>query len=296
MNTLVLRIFLIYFVTICLSCILMGMVQAEVTNPAVVATVNSYKETMPVSNEAPADNGLYLFGIIIAGAIGFLFLFKYFKANIKQIIFAWEVFYIFYSFMLIAYLTMIFLGFNFENTLMVAIPFGMLAAGARVFIVKYSNVYAIVISAVIAVMIAQMMTFESVLLFGALMIVYDIIAVGYTKHMLIIAKEISQYRTAMLVTVTDPGHENDKPGFDSGGDRSKSHRMDLGAGDLFMSSMLVAFSMTVPGMWLWAFGSALFGFVLTIFVLYKLNRPIPALPTIIGTIMLVMVAFTLFSG
>ena len=297
MSQLIFKLFAIYVVTILLSSSLMWMMIEKTDDEVIKVTNQAYDDALPSGPDAPpSSDGIWLFAYVIAGAVVFMVLFRKFKIHLKDIIKYLEIFYIGYCFFMLGFIVMNFIGANMYYTMSIASAMGLFFAIWR-WLGETSNMNAIVISAVIGAIIGGMLIFDSAIVFGVLMIVYDIIAVFWTKHMLTIAKEITQYRTAMVVTVTDPGHENDPPGFSE--QRAKDHiphRMDLGAGDLFMSSLLVSFSLKIPGMFWFTFPAAIVGFVATVALLKILNRPIPALPTIVGCILASMLAFKFLTG
>lgn len=295
MNSLMVKMGAIYVATIVLSVIFTAMMMVVMASPAMEATNQAYRDALP-SAGGPWDNGIVLFGYILGGAIIFLTLFKVFKSNIKDILKALESFYILYCFFMVSFLTLQFLGADDATVIVGSLAFGIAVLIVKLFVIKKSNVYAIIISAMIGAIFGNMLTIESIMIFGFLMVAYDLIAVFVTKHMLTFMNEFSKYDSATMVTVTVDNYDPVKDVLPSGvkKDYSNAKRMDMGSGDLFMGAMLVSFAFPYGNMIYWAYAAAGIGFVLTEYTLMKLNRPIPALPTLTVPIMLAILGYHFF--
>ncbi len=126
------------------------------------------------------------------------------------------------------------------------------------------------------------------LLFVLMLIVYDVVSVFITQHMLDVAKIVIKHELAFTLTASEKGKK-------VGGKKSigkSAFRIDLGTGDLLapilFSVSLYSINSTLPFV---AYISSLIGFWVMIGMLYYLKRPIPALLPIMSTSILITFAF-----
>jgi presenilin-like A22 family membrane protease len=268
------ELFFIYAYTVLFSAMLGAMMLTIMP-----ASIEEIRELSPIGGSAFAD-ALILFAYIVIGAVIFIIINR--LGFIKYAIRAVEVISIFGGFAIAATIIMEYLGAGISYSEIAGYFIGIVIAARKLlFPMERNNMYGMVVSAVIGALFGIMLGLEAILLFGALMVAYDFIAVFLTKHMMEIAKAVITNNVSMVVTVARPGAEAD---FRENKDIEKSKRLDLGTGDLFMASAMVVCAMKYGNMVWFALLFSFIGFLATMEALRILRRPIPALPTIVGSI------------
>jgi presenilin-like A22 family membrane protease len=268
------ELFFIYAYTVLLSASLGAMMMTIAP-----ISITELQQISPTGG-GPIMDALIIFGYIVIGAIAFLVINK--LGLIKYAIRAVEVLSIFMAFAIASSIIMEYIGAGADYAEIAGYFIGIVFAIRRLLSpMERNNMYGMVVSAVLGALFGIMLGMEAVLLFGALMVAYDFVAVFWTKHMLEIAKAVVMNNISMVVTVARPGAEAD---FRENKEIEKSKRLDLGTGDLFMASMMVVCSMKYGNMVWFALAFSFIGFFATMEALRMLRRPIPALPTIVGSI------------
>ncbi|MGC9149977.1 MAG: presenilin family intramembrane aspartyl protease [Candidatus Micrarchaeia archaeon] len=148
-----------------------------------------------------------------------------------------------------------------------------------------NNLATIISTSSVGLLIGLMLDFNSVLIFLTILAIYDFVAVFITKHMVALAKELSQKQTSFAVSseqfipkkkfkeVIVTASTKNPPVVVS--------RLQLGSGDLVapltfgVSSFTLRYSLLQP---LFVFIFATFGLFFTVFILMKYKKPLPALP------------------
>jgi|GEM_PF-3983534 len=277
-----LELFFIYAYTVLFSAMLGAMMLT--TAPIGIEELQGVSPT----GGGPIVDALAIFAYIVIGAIGFIIINR--LGLIKYAMRLVEIVSIFFCFALASAIIMQYAGVGAAFAETAGYFIGAVVSVRRLlFQMERNNVYGIVISAVIGALFGIMLGLEAVLLFGALMVAYDFIAVFMTRHMMEIAKAVIANNISMVVTVARPGAEAD---FSENKEVEKSKRLDLGTGDLFMASMMVVCSMKYGNMLWFALLFAFLGFFATMEALRRLRRPIPALPTIVGSIVVGIALYT----
>jgi presenilin-like A22 family membrane protease len=276
-----LELFLIYAYTVMLSAILGAMIMSM--TPVGMAEL---QQISPTGGGQIVD-AIAIFLYVVFGAVLFIAISK--LGLIKYAMRLVEIMSIFASFAIAGAVISQYIGVAPEAAGMLGLLSGAAVSVRRLlFQMERNNIYGIVVSAVLGALFGTMMGIWAVFLFAALMIVYDFVAVFMTKHMIDIAKAVVVNNIAMVVTVSRPGAEAD---FSENKDLARTKRIDLGTGDLFIAGMMVVCSMKYGSMLYFALPASFLGFALTMELLRRMRRPIPALPTIAGTIMAAMLAY-----
>lgn len=107
---------------------------------------------------------------------------------------------------------------------------------------------------------------------------YDIVSVFFTKHMLILAKEVSRFDTSMVLSYGKPSllkkprsmREVKTPGIES---------VSMGAGDLIIPPLVIfSFSRLTSVAVVGIAVGILFSYLILVYALLKYKMPLPAIP------------------
>jgi presenilin-like A22 family membrane protease len=273
------QLFFIYAYTIVLSAMLGAMLIS-----IIIVAPQIWSDVVPeVSTSGPIEDGLLIFAYMMIGAIGFIIINK--LGFVKYAIRAVELLSIFGCFSVASIIVLQYIGMSDFESSMIGYFTGLVFLARRVLMpMEMNNMYGMVVSAVIGALFGIMLSMEAIIIFGALMAIYDIVAVFITKHMIDIAKAVVSNNLSMIITVSNG---NVKPDFSEKKDIRTTKRLDLGTGDLFIASLFVVCSLKFSLlMFLVMLAFSFIGFFATMRLLETLRRPIPALPTIVGSLLI----------
>jgi len=279
-----LELFFIYAFTILISSMLGAMLISEV-----MAEPELWAEVVPeVSTTGPIADGLVIFAYMMIGAIGFIIINK--LGLVNYAIRAVELISIFACFSIAFAIVLEYIGMAEPGVSILSYSIGLLFAVRRILMpMERNNVYGMVVSAVLGALFGIILSMDAIIVFGALMAIYDIVAVFITKHMIDIAKAVVSNNLSMVVTVS---RGDVKADFSKKKSVAKARRLDLGTGDLFIASLFVvcALKFSVEFFLVMLLFSFL-GFFATMKLLETLKRPIPALPTIVGSLLVGLIFY-----
>jgi len=184
------------------------------------------------------------------------------------------------------------------------------------------NTAAIISSVGVGLILGISFPFNIALLFMAFIAVYDFIAVFITKHMLVLARVAEDNNLALLIGVNEveaiPAGSLDKS-YVAEYRKDKSElkrrtrlnrligkdmipvaaRVELGTGDLAIP-LMVAISAFSPGpnfvLSFFVIFGAIFGLLLTMFILRKYKRALPAIPPLFFGILVFVLLYSLIYG
>ncbi|MCX6773390.1 MAG: presenilin family intramembrane aspartyl protease [Candidatus Micrarchaeota archaeon] len=273
------QLFFVYAYTIIFSALLGAMlISISLVAPQI------WSDVVPnVSTSGPIEDGLIIFLYMMIGAVGFVVINK--LGLVKYAIRAVELLSILGCFSIASIIILQYLGLNDLESSIIGYTIGLVFLARRMLMpMEMNNMYGMVVSAVIGALFGVMLSMEAIILFGILMALYDIIAVFVTKHMIDIAKAVVSSNLSMIVTVS---RGNAKPDFGEKKDIQKARRLDLGTGDLFIASLFVVCSLKFSLLlFLIMILFSFLGFFATMKLLETMRRPIPALPTIVGSLLI----------
>ena len=290
-------------------------------------------EIIPVPSQAsqslfstPIDLLFYVAYIVIVSLI-LILVFRIYKG--KKLFIAFEGIIIFIASLIVF---MIVFGIVNDSTLItvygttITTNFSIAVIAALVLIYlknkrpQLRNVAAIIASVGVGIVLGISFPFYLALAFMAIIAVYDFIAVFITKHMLALARVAEDNNLALLIGVNEiealPEKSLDK-GYVAEYRKSKSElkkhkqlsillgknlvpvaaRVELGTGDLAIP-LMVAISAYTPGpnfvLSFFVIFGAIAGLLLTMFILRKYKRALPAIPPLfLGIIVFVLLYFVL---
>ena len=233
--------------------------------------VQGYSQALIGEDINDAMSGFYLFGMIIFTTILFLVIIKFRRT--KKLLWAMEMLAIFST-------SLIVFGSFFPNDYTIALLLTTL-----IFVLRYSRVKDVTIrsfAAGIAIMgagayIGISLGMIPLIIFVAILSLYDILAVFFTKHMVQIGKESTQNNFAFTIALP-----------------TKQHNFELGNGDLVIPLAIAASVLTNgPFVYNWLIsglilGMSFLGLGLSIHFVSKYKTPMPALPPQVMLMLLVI--------
>jgi presenilin-like A22 family membrane protease len=279
------QLFFVYAYTIIFSALLGAMLIS-----IVMVAPEIWSDVVPnVHTTGPIEDGLLIFAYMMIGAVGFIVINK--LGFVKYAIRAVELLSIFGCFSLASLIILQYFGLSDFESSMVGYFIGLVFLARRIMRpMEMNNMYGMTVSAVIGAIFGVMLSMEAIILFGALMALYDIFAVFVTKHMIDIAKAVVSNNLSMIVTVSKGA--NVAPDFSEKKDIQNTKRLDLGTGDLFIASLFVVCSLKFSLLlFLMMVLFSFIGFFATMRLLETLKRPIPALPTIVGSLLIGYISY-----
>jgi len=160
----------------------------------------------------------------------------------------------------------------------------VLGAVATVFYLKRRfsvfNLWGVILSVYLASYLALVLQPVIILSVLGALAVYDYIAVYKTKHMVALAELAvsDDYPLPLMVLTGNPKTPEIRHLPDKGGDEVQA----MGLGDLVIPSAVVTalFVTSTSFLWMYALFGAVCGTVANNFLLYRLRKPLPALPAI----------------
>ena len=172
-----------------------------------------------VADSGSVQNSFFFFGYVIAFAVILLLVLKFYKGN--ALFFFFE-------------LLLIFVALNLVITLfasdLIAIVVSLVVIAARVFKPTLQQPLLLMVSGIVGALLGSSLDILPAVILSVLLSVYDIIAVFYTKHMVVLAKDLVKRGAAFSVKVN-----------------TKEGTLELGTGDLVMPAMLIVASAKLPG-------------------------------------------------
>ncbi|MCL5412697.1 MAG: presenilin family intramembrane aspartyl protease [Candidatus Marsarchaeota archaeon] len=217
-------------------------------------------------------------------------------------------------------------AFFFLDGPFLTIPFfAALLGGIAIVVAKNKwprlrNAVAIIASVGVGVILGLGFSFLTALVFTAILAVYDFIAVFITKHMITIAKAASSKNLAFLVSVSEieavPENmlgKRDLAEYKKERNQLKKSnpvvkhiiesdmvplaaRIDLGTGDLAVPLMVAISAVNATGNFLlsmFVIIGAIGGLILTMFILRKYKRALPAIPPLFLGMGIAIIAYLL---
>ncbi|MEM3020362.1 MAG: presenilin family intramembrane aspartyl protease [Candidatus Micrarchaeaceae archaeon] len=292
-------------------------------------------EVLPIPSQqsqsffsTPLDLLFYVAYIIIVSLI-LILLFKVYKG--KKLFIAFEAVVIFIASMIVF---MVIFGLINDSTILtvygtpITTNFSIAAIAALVLIYlknrkpQLRNVAAIIASVGVGLILGISFPFYIALLFMGLIAIYDFVAVFITKHMLALARVAEDNNLALLIGVNEvealPARSLDREYVEEyRKNRSKlkkgkelgnmlgnnlvpiAARVELGTGDLAIP-LMVAISAYSPGpnfvLSFFVIFGAIAGLLLTMFILRKYKRALPAIPPLFFGIIVFVLLYILVRG
>lgn len=246
--------------------------------------INTFAEKYPdsgfpgINEKSDESLSLKLFGAVIFGAIIMLLIMKLsissiFIKIIEMIIVCSS----------IAILTFSILHyFLFEYAFTISVLIGVSFAILRMKKL-FRNEIAILSTAGVSGIIAYAISPFSALILMAALSLYDVIAVFFTRHMQVLATNLSKQEASFSVKQTEKIIVN--------GEEHESY-MEMGTGDLLVPGIVVASFLKigiVPA--LFAIFGTIIGFYALIYALSKYRNILPALPFILGGVFFSYIAY-----
>lgn len=172
-----------------------------------------------VKDSGSVQNSFFFFGYVIAFAVILLLVLKFYKGN--ALFFFFE-------------LLLIFVALNLVLTLfttdLIAIIVSLLVIAARIYKPELQQPLLLIISGVVGALLGSSLDLLPAVILAILLSIYDIIAVFYTKHMVVLAKDLVKRGAAFSIKV-----------------KTKEGGLELGTGDLVMPAMLIVASSKLSG-------------------------------------------------
>ncbi len=282
----------------------------------------TYSEIASSQVVSGPTNALLLLGYIIILAVGMVILFRFYHgAKLFKVIEGVVIFIAsFYVFLvLLAYATQ---STNISTIGAIILAFALVAAKNKW--VKLKNVAAIIASIGVGAVLGFGFSFFAAIVFMGLLAIYDFVAVFITKHMITLANVVTENNLAFMVDMSEiegvPKSSFSKKELNeynkelkSAGQRGKrimsamkttaakgmvpiSANVALGTGDLAIPLMVAvsAYKLTlsfVPSFFV-AFGAVL-GLIITMFILRKYKRALPAIPPLFMGVLIGLAAYYL---
>ncbi|MEK6954418.1 MAG: presenilin family intramembrane aspartyl protease [Candidatus Micrarchaeota archaeon] len=253
----------------------------------ILAQVSVTKDPSDVGNSA------FLFGYILAAAVGILVLLKFYKG--KMLFYLLELSMVFVSFSIFfALMPFPDLVLPGDFAISWALILGIAAVVLRVIYPSYKNIFLLFASAIVGALLGASLDILPAAILAMALSVYDVVAVFYTKHMVTLAKELGEREAGFSITF--PSDLKGKILPKKQADRLKKMytkkvlgAVELGTGDLAIPAMLVVSALKI-GFW-YSMAAALgatFGISLLFFYIEKKKGYWPALPPIVFFALLAM--------
>lgn len=262
--------------------------------------------------------------IIVIFSIILIFIFKKFKSN--KIFYLIEAYIIFVSTFFIFWLltrliTNTKLFYLFGNTITTSIAISaLLSVGLIIAKNKYQklrNTVAILASIGVGALIGLNFPFYFAFIFMIFLAVYDFIAVFITKHMITMAKAVSEKNLAFLIGVNEiealdksnftkqelKEYNKEKKYINQTGLQKLINknmlpvaaRIELGTGDLAVPLMVAVSALPNIKLSFFIIFGSIFGLMLTMLILKKYKRALPAIPPLLfGICVSLLIYFLLF--
>jgi len=241
--------------------------------------LTEHPEYEAFENPEEISNSFYIFGGVIVATIVLLLLIKLWKGVLKYL----ELVVVFVASLIVFDILFQFAVFG--------IPFGAIPAFALAiwkfkWPTRWNQNIALVFSlAGAGALMGISLEVFPIMIFIAILSVYDIISVFFTKHMVYMAKAMTEKPFAFVASIpTEFSKPKKVHSLQTGKDQiKKMHTFHLGGGDLaiplmFSASVLRYFSLTHA--LITSAGALLATFFIFVYVLKSPGKPLPALPPI----------------
>ncbi|MEM4555125.1 MAG: presenilin family intramembrane aspartyl protease [Candidatus Anstonellaceae archaeon] len=243
---------------------------------------------------SPLNALVFLFYVLV-GALLIIVISKFYKGLILYKVIELAVISAASGITFFAFLLLV--GLAFVESLLLGSIFGFVLALLKFYHPELQNSAAIISSAGVGALFGFSLGFIPILIFIVLLSLYDYIAVFKTRHMLILANELSSRQLSFSVTAKSvpPRGKKEKTKDYIERVQKEGERIDLGTGDLAVPVMLSVSSLTLGQNPIVYASSIAAGATLSLLVLlYFLSRQkvvLPALPPLcLGGLTLLLVA------
>ena len=208
--------------------------------------------------EDPSDpmNSIYLFAYIMVATAFLIILLKYYKG--KKLFKGMELFLEFYA---------IYLLVGFAISEIVGLVVAVALISVRVFVPITRNAFLLLATAVVGALLGASFDVLPVALFASLLAAYDVFAVFYSGHMVMLAKKLKNRGAAFAISF-----------------KHAKESIHLGTGDVVIPAMISVSALRLSQSMLPGFvamAGALAGLLAMIFILEKKKGYWPALPPLV---------------
>ncbi|MGC9113686.1 MAG: presenilin family intramembrane aspartyl protease [Candidatus Micrarchaeia archaeon] len=251
-------------------------------------------------NPAEPANAFLLFAYVLFGAVAMLLLLKYYK-GIKLFLLV-ELFLLFASFQVL---------FAFFAGEPASTALAALVAGLRLWKPATKNFLLLVVAGVVGGLLGANLGLLPALLLAVLLAFYDVVAVFFTKHMVVLAKGFAERGGSFSVTFALPGLSRARPQKEAGERAGKvfaeRESLEVGTGDFVIPALVTAsacgadssLGVFVDGLWVGGAGVAsavgvVAGAVLLLALIQKRRGYFPALPPLVFCSLAALAAYALF--
>lgn len=179
---------------------------------------------------------------------------------------------------------LLWIGMSVFNALLLGSITGFALATLKFYRPEFQNLAAIISSAGVGALFGFSLGFIPILIFVVLLSLYDYIAVFKTKHMLVLAKELSSRQLSFSVTAKSIPPKLKKEKMKDYIERveKEGERIDLGTGDLAVPVMLSVSSLEIghnaPIYAISVAGGATISLIVLLYFLSRKRVVLPALP------------------
>ena len=225
------------------------------------------------SSESIFDVALLL-GLILLGTLVIILLIKYYKG---QLLFLLMEFFLISVTSSVFFYSLFRIGFPYLESMGIGILLGIILAIGKIKYLWLKNPSATIAAGVVGALFGISFSPSLIILFLVFLFIYDYIAVFKTKHMVEMAKFITKKEMPFTITskVKLPG--------------KKEQRIDLGTGDLLAPIMLgVSFLSINPLGYYLSFLGGIIGILVIYYILSKKRMFLPALPPIVGAMLVLL--------
>ena len=190
-------------------------------------TKNPYVNSLVVTNDInePLNAGFFL-AYVIFGAVAIMLLIK--MNVLREMLFKILEFFMIAGSSSIVFYALLRLAFGYDISTTAGSIFGLAFSALKIYKPQLKNLAAIVSTAGVGVVFGISMGIMPMIIFLALLAIYDFVAVFLTKHMVEMANFVVKNDLAFTVTAREPGKTKDE----------KERRVDLGTGDLVAPVMM----------------------------------------------------------
>lgn len=241
---------------------------------------NPYVSSMIVTTDSQDPiNAVFFIGYILASAVVIVLLIRFLKLNV--LVFRLIEFALISTASSLVFYAFLRLVLGYEISTLAGIVFGISFAVGKVFLPQLKNSAAILATAGVGAIFGISLGVVPILLFLALLSIYDFLSVFVTKHMIEIAKFVIKSDLAFTVTA-----KRIVPG-------KAVKRIDLGTGDLIAPIMLeVSILPYSPVAALFVMLGSIAAMALFLTLVWQKKLVLPALPPIVlGMIVGLIVGF-----
>ncbi len=231
-----------------------------------------------VENPAdPANAGIF-FAYVLFSAVMLLLVLKFYSG--KLLFLALEFLLLFFSLQIVFSLVV---GATIAATV-AALGLSL----ARFAFPRVRALFLLAASAVVGALLGASLDVVPAVLFSALLAGYDVVAVFYTKHMVTLARELSDRGAAFSIRIAEGGEKktknavDDRPAGKKSGAGKEVEAIELGTGDLVIPAMLHVSALKLSLVHAAAsFAGGVLGLAFLFYVLEKQRGYWPALPPIV---------------